>query len=328
MEYELEALQRAAVLREAGWEASTRGMSGEMRDAFSAAVQACESIPTPRSTAAKRALANSLRGRAVALERSSPAAASRDVAQALELLAQPDLAAAPGIQRLQQMCMTLQGSLSLSVCPSTALRHYELALAIAEADERSEIDAAPSGHLLIQGSGKLSVPVALCNVAQAELRLGRFEQAEAHFSQVIADPRCELETSANAHHAMGNFAKIRLEWIQAAGHWQEGLRIARVAGNVLLEASFLAILGRYRQVAPELQDQPSVPAELADALRRLGRPFDGNCGICMEDTVQLGEGVFVLQDCLHAYHRACVEQFWRSRDLAGLFDVCCPKCNQ
>jgi tetratricopeptide (TPR) repeat protein len=330
MDYELEAIERAALLREAGWEAKTRGMFGEMRDAFSGAVQACESIPTPRSTTAKRALANSLRGRAVALEQqNNRVAASRDVVRALELLAEPDLAAAPGIQRLQHMCVTLQGHLSM--CPSATLRHYAMALNIARADESLEIDAAPSGHLLIQGSGKLSVASALCNVACAELRLGHFEQAEEHFAQVIANPACGLATSANANHEMGNIARIQFKWSKAAGHWQEALRITREAGNIHQEASLLAVFGRYQQVAQELQDRPSVTAELADALRRVGRPFDGNCGICMDDDVQFGEGVFVLESCLHAFHRSCIERFWRSRSdtlLAVLFGASCPKCNQ
>ena len=326
------ALQLAATQREAGWAAYRKGAFGEMRDAFSDAVNTCESIPPPVSTAAKRALANSLRGRAVALNKKGDiAAASLDTSQALQLLAEPDLAAAPGIQRLHEMCVTLQGHLRMhegtpQYDPAAALQHFQLALAIAQADNRSEIDAAPSQHRLVSGSSgsKLDVTSSLSNIGQAELHLGHYAQAETHLRQVI-EGSVVPERLCVAHGSLGSVFRQQGRWLQAMEHWQEALRQARMAGEVDAEAALLAKIARYQRRVPELQGQPSVYADLASALQRLGRTPDAACSICM-DEMHLGEGVIVLETCLHAYHSECLEQFWRTRGYGGVTTTNCPMC--
>jgi len=332
---EAEALELSAAQREAGWAASNRGDYGAAREAFTAAVGLLQSIPSPMSTVAKRALANALRARGtIHDDQHNFAAASRDASACATLLAEPDLAAAPGIQRLQVMCRTLQGNLcshggTPEYNPEAALEHYMASLAIVEADQRSEIELAPSEHGLVRAK-KLPMGIALVNVACAEDDLGRVEEAKAHLTQAIqhsnteGNPRC----AGNAHSAFGKILSHEGRWLEAAQHYRDALRLFREAGQVHLEAQELAILHRVQQTAAELQDQPDVAVELADALRRVGRVPDGTCGICY-DELELGPGVFVLEICLHAYHRECVERFWETKGHgpARQWTALCPMCH-
>ena len=114
-------------------------MYGPARDEITSAV---EVVAGYQSTAAKRARANALRGRSTVLGfLHNHAAARADVDAAFELLADPDLAASPGIDRLRSMCLTERGHSYLDDNPGLALQQYQEALEIALRDQAGAIPA-------------------------------------------------------------------------------------------------------------------------------------------------------------------------------------------
>jgi len=106
------------------------------------------------------------------------AAARADVDAAFELLADPDLAASPGIDRLRSMCLTERGHSYLDDNPGLALQQYQEALEIALRDQAGAIPAPRITDASMLPCGTLDLETARNNVANALVKLSRLAEAE------------------------------------------------------------------------------------------------------------------------------------------------------
>lgn len=339
------SLATASQLRNRGWELKNQGLYGQARDAFSGAVDASTGF---QSTTAKRALANGLRGRAVVHDHmSNYGHAKRDLDRAFELLNEPDLADCAGIERLRNMCLTERGNSYMVQSaehynPALALQYYEEAMDI---DVRDQTGLVPAPDNVPQGSraGTLDPLVSKGNMARALSHLGRWEEAEVLWTEVInngspAGAMCSQLNWASA-------CKFRGQWQHAAGYWREALILARTLGSMDHEATALANLVYFEQLNL-LTDHagPGAAArhnELLVVLQRMGRTPDEQCSICYDDLdthpqfvspiapeagLQIAVAPAVIVGCWHMYHIACIREFYHTRDARWNSMTRCPMC--
>lgn len=341
------ALATAAQLRNRGWELRSQGLYGQARDSFSGAVDAASAVEAAGAVeAAKRALANALRGRSVIHdEMSNYGPAKLDLDRAFVLL--DDLAACAGIERLREMCLTARGHSYLVqgseyYNPALALEVYTDALAIAVRDQAGLVPA-PDNVPQASRCAVLDPFIAKSNMASALSHLGRFEEAEALWNEVISNGA--LTQAMNSHLNWANACRFRGQRQQAADHWRGALILAKALGSMSHEASALANLAYYEQLDPALNDAgPGAAArhtELLELLQRMGRTPDQQCSICYDelDTHPQFESPYapdaglltafapaVMDGCFHMYHIACIRENYEARARQGLAFVKCPMC--